>query len=70
MPGSPSPILNSVDRRILIRLAATGFNPSILALLAGQARWRGFAGLLAASHVSRRPEDLANLYRLFRRVYR
>ncbi|CDS38068.1 expressed conserved protein [Echinococcus multilocularis] len=68
-PGS-SPMLNSVNKSLLIRLAATGFNPSSLALLAGQARWRGFAGLLATSHVSRCPEDLANLYRLFRRVHR
>ncbi|VDK35298.1 unnamed protein product [Taenia asiatica] len=69
VPGSP-PLLNSMNKRLLIQLATTGFNPSSLALLAGQARWRGFAGLLAASHVSWRLEDLANLYRIFRRVYR
>ncbi|KAL5105304.1 hypothetical protein TcWFU_009451 [Taenia crassiceps] len=58
------------EKTLLLKLAATGFNPSSLASLAGQARWHGFAGLLVASGVSRCPEDLANLYHLFRRVYR
>ncbi|VDM32167.1 unnamed protein product [Hydatigera taeniaeformis] len=69
MPES-RPMLNSMNKSLLIRLAATGFNPSSLALLAGKAQWRGFAGLLAASHVSQCPDDLANLYCLCKRVYR
>ena len=65
-----APLLSSVDDQLLVRLAAAGFNPSSLAMLAGQGRWIGFAGLLASAMVSRCPKTLSNLYRHFRRVHR
>ena len=65
-----SPMLKSVDNKLILRLAAAGFNPTSLTNLAGQGHWEGFAGLLASTGVSMCPKALSTLYQHFRRVHR
>ncbi|VDD76671.1 unnamed protein product [Mesocestoides corti] len=74
-PSPPIPqtgvtALCHADDKLLHRIACAGLSPRSLSLLAGQGKWRGFAGLLLASRVSEDVDVVAQLYRHFHRVHK